>query len=73
MTIFTYTCRSCGAHRAVTQAELEAARRGLEQFADTEAELAELLASGDTAIAASFEFCPGCRDLEQVVDLERGG
>jgi len=73
VTIFTYTCRSCGATREVTRIELEAARRGLEQFADDDAELAELLASGDTQIAASFEFCPGCRALEQVVDFKRGG
>lgn len=73
VTIFTYTCRSRGATREVTRIALEAARRGLDQFADDEAEFADLLASGDTAIAASFDFCPACRDLEQVVDLERGG
>ena len=68
---FTYTCRSCGATRQVTRIELEAARRGLEQFADDEAELAELLSVGDHAIAAEFEFCPGCRALEQIADVER--
>ena len=68
---YTYICRSCGATRAVTSIELTAARRGLEQFADDEAELAELLAAGDYTIAAEFEFCPACRALEQIADVLR--
>lgn len=32
---------------------------------------AELLAAGDRAIAADFEFCPACRALEQTADVER--
>jgi hypothetical protein len=70
---YTYICRSCGATRGVTRIELEAARRGLEQFADDEAELAELLTVGDNALATEFEFCPACRALEQIVDVERDG
>lgn len=73
MRAITYVCRSCGATRAVTRIELEAARRGLEQFADNEAEFAELLAAGDYTIAAEFEFWPACRALEQIVDVELDG
>jgi hypothetical protein len=58
---------------AITTAQLEAARRGLEQFADDEAALAELLAAGDHAIAAECEFCTACRALEQIADVERDG
>lgn len=67
----SYICRSCGATRAVTSTELEAARRGLEQFTDDEAQLAKLLAAGDHTIAAEFKFCPACRALEQIADVER--
>ena len=71
ITIFTHICRSCRSTLAVSQAEIEAARRELEQFADDEAQLAELLAAGDHAIAAEFEFCPACRALEPIADVER--
>ena len=63
MSQFTYQCRSCGATRAITPAQLEAARRGLEQLTDAEAELAELLVAGDRVVAAKFECCPACRPL----------
>ena len=73
MRSITYTCRSCGTIRAVAPAEIDAARRGLEQFTDSGAELAHRLAAGDHTIAAEFEFCPACRALEQIADVELDG
>lgn len=71
--IHAYACRSCGALRTLTASDVANARRQLERFCTTEAELVEVLASADGAIALQFEFCPTCRELESIDQVERGG